>query len=252
MHLVAQAFWLPKEGNSWEEYEDAYWPERQVDQKADAFSFAVADGATETSFSGVWAKILVRAYCRGQLSERKLSKSLPRLQSAWLKRVSGKPLPWYAEEKLRSGAFSSLLGLTVKFFPGEGRAAEWQAIAIGDSCLFQVRGHNLITAFPLTHFEQFNSRPYLLSSNPTYNSYLARNIVRAVGSWETDDAFYLMTDALACWFLKTIECGEKPWEIVRDLATSDQIAPFAEWITELRKVGAIRNDDVTLLRVNMT
>src|SRR5712664_4061192 len=108
MHVVAQAFWLPKAGNTLEEYEDAYWPERPVDQKTDAFSFAVADGATETSFSDVWAKMLVRAYCQRQLSDKKLSKSLPRLQSTWLKLVSGKPLPWYAEEKLRSGAFSSL------------------------------------------------------------------------------------------------------------------------------------------------
>jgi hypothetical protein len=61
MHILAQAFWLPKAGNNIDEYEDAFWPRRQIDASAEAFSFAVADGATETSFSKLWAEMLVRA-----------------------------------------------------------------------------------------------------------------------------------------------------------------------------------------------
>src|ERR1700754_4491954 len=109
MHVLAQVFSLPKAGNSLAEYEDAYWPEKQIDQGADVFSFAVADGATETSFPGLWARMLVRAFCRGQFSGSRLETSLRSLQKKWLDEVSQKPLPWYAEEKMRSGAFSSLL-----------------------------------------------------------------------------------------------------------------------------------------------
>src|SRR5215470_18933692 len=127
MHILSQAFWLPKAGNSKEEYEDAFWPEQQIDLGTEAFSFAVADGATETSFSGLWAKMLVRAYCSGKLADKKLFKSLPNLQRRWLEHVNKTPLPWYAEEKLRSGAFSAIVGLTIRHVASHnGELARWE------------------------------------------------------------------------------------------------------------------------------
>ena len=243
---------LPKAGNSKEEYEDAFWPEQQIDQSAKTFRFAVADGATETSFSGLWAKMLVRAYCRGNLAEKILFKSLPALQKRWLECVSKTPLPWFAEEKLRSGAFSSIVGLTIKHGTSRnGKLARWKALAIGDSCLFQVRGNKLITPFPFTDSEQFNSRPSLLSSNPIYNEGILNSSMQKSGSLDEGDTFYLMTDALACWFLRAVESNQKPWEILRDFATSDEMASFSDWIANLRKAHLIRNDDVTLLRVEV-
>ncbi len=252
MHILAQAFSLPKAGNSKEEYEDAFWPEQQIDQSAEAFSFAVADGATETSFSGLWAKMLVRAYCRGKLVDKRLFKSLPNLQRRWLEHVSKTPLPWFAEEKLRSGAFSSIVGLTIMHITSRHEGvARWNALAIGDSCLFQVRGKNLITSFPFTNSEQFNSRPSLLSSNPIYNEEILNSSMQKSGSLVHEDTFYLMTDALACWFLRGVESNQRPWEILRDFATSEETAPFSDWIANLRKAHLIRNDDVTLLRVEI-
>jgi hypothetical protein len=55
-----------------------------------------------------------------------------------------------------------------------------------------------------------------------------------------------MTDALACWFLKAYEQGQKPWKIKRT-APKD----FEKWIVKLREAREIRNDDVTLLRVEL-
>src|SRR6266513_307758 len=67
--------------------------------------------------------------------------------------VAAKPLPWYAEEKMRSGAFSSLAGLTLHGpaaeETGDGAGGAWESFAVGDSCLFQVRADELIVAFPL-------------------------------------------------------------------------------------------------------
>lgn len=250
MHVLSQAFWVPKVGNTVDEYEDAFWPKHTIDCSAEGFSCAVADGATETSFSGIWANILVRAYCKGHLKESVLLKTLPKLQKTWRNLVGTKPLPWYADEKLRSGAFSSILGLTLMSpILEEGSPAKWEAMAIGDSCLFQVRGGCLISAFPLEHSHEFNSRPSLLSSNPQYNDSLAKITYRKKGNWEPGDEFYLMTDALACWFLNAFEQHTNWWQLVRNLGTPDQVAPFNEWIDELRRTGLIRNDDVTLLRV---
>jgi hypothetical protein len=71
------------------------------------------------------------------------------------------------------------------------------------------------------------------------------------GAWDPGDAFYLMTDALACWFMREVEEGRMPWGVLRDLDTSGEIKPFREWVGDLRMDRAIRNDDVTLLRVDI-
>jgi hypothetical protein len=245
MQVSAYSYSVQKAGNRVEEYEDAYWPLGTVDECGTSFSFAVADGATEASYSKVWARLLVEAYCKGQLQEPDLSETLLNLQTMWKESVGAQPLPWYAEEKIRDGAFSSLLGLTIQ--EGESAGGEpgiWEAMAVGDSCLFQVRDDELINSFPLNHSEKFNSRPTLLSSNPTFNERLSEYVFKMTGEWHVGDVFYLMTDALACWFLKVVEDGEKPWKIRRSTQES-----FEGWIGKLRKEGAIRNDDVTMYRV---
>ena len=64
MHVFAQPFWAPKQGNEDNEYEDAFWPRKSIEHRATSFHCAVADGATETSYSGIWAKQLVRYLCK--------------------------------------------------------------------------------------------------------------------------------------------------------------------------------------------
>ena len=99
MRLFAQAFWLPKSGSTEGEYEDAFWPKRlPVDREAELSDFrvAVADGATETSFSGLWAKLLVRSYAEGRLLPEGFAASLVKLQARWRSAITRKPLPWYA------------------------------------------------------------------------------------------------------------------------------------------------------------
>lgn len=62
MRVSIQVFGLPKAGNRADEYEDAYSPKRQGELEGESFRFAVADGATEGSFSRLWAGMLVRSY----------------------------------------------------------------------------------------------------------------------------------------------------------------------------------------------
>src|SRR6185369_12789254 len=118
-----------------------------------------------TSFSGLWARLLVNAYGGGRLTEATWNDDLSGIRRVWQRAVGQKPLPWYAEEKLRLGAFSSLTGLTL-FPPAEtdGNGGVFKALSIGDSCLFQVRAGRLIWSFPFTTAEEFNSRPLLISS----------------------------------------------------------------------------------------
>ncbi|HET8627200.1 MAG TPA: protein phosphatase 2C domain-containing protein [Thermomicrobiales bacterium] len=249
MHASTRAFWLPKAGNTADEYEDAFWVEPAGKQPDDVVRLAVADGATETSFAGLWAALLARDFCQGRLDGAALPDALAPLQGAWREYVATRPLPWYAEEKVRQGAFSSLLGLTVT--NGAAAGGDWEALAIGDSCLFQVRDGDLLGAFPLTGAAEFTSRPALLSSDPARNAVLPEHLVSAVGDWETGDSFYLMTDALACWFLAAAEAGDRPWLTLRDLDPTGLARSFADWVAAERAAGRLRNDDVTLLWVDL-
>ncbi len=60
-----------------------------------------------------------------------------------------------------------------------------------------------------------------------------------------------MTDALAAWFLAQAEQGERPWSIIRDLDTCDQANEFADVVSDLRTSRLLRNDDVTLIRIDV-
>jgi hypothetical protein len=64
------------------------------------------------------------------------------------------------------------------------------------------------------------------------------------GDWQRGDAFLLMTDAIACWYLRCIEAGSRP-TIPRRLAS------FGPWLSALRRDGSVRNDDTTIVRVEM-
>jgi len=253
VRLFAQAFWLPKCGNAEEEYEDAFWPKHlPADREAEVSDFrvAVADGATETSFSALWAKLLVRSYAEGRLSPERFASSLLNLQERWRKVVSRKPLPWYTEETVRSGAAAAFVGLHLNRREAESYGGRWEASALGDCCLIQVRGGQVIERFPIKSASEFSNRPFLVSSNPSTSDGWQERLGTISGSWLSDDSFYLMSDALAAWFMRDDESGGAPLEILRDLGTADSPA-FPDWIAELRSAHRIRNDDVTLVRVDL-
>ena len=265
MRITTQVFSLPKAGNTPEEYEDACWPNRPLDLTAGAFRAAVADGATESSFAGLWAGMLVHSYCKGNLrvdSADSLQKTLKPLQTEWMKCINNRPYPWYVAEKLRMGAFAALVGLTVRPY-GSGRSGGWwHAVASGDCCLFQIRRGHPIVSFPLDDSIHIDERPILISSNAANNEDLLGNTYREEGQWEPGDVFYLMSDALAFWFLRKIESGWCwPWHDLPGSGVFDRVncesndptdsATFDRFISELRASGDLRNDDVTLLTLRV-
>jgi hypothetical protein len=238
MRVRARVSWAPKAGNSEEEYEDAFWPTRNLDVRVRGFRCAVADGATESSFAGLWARLLVHAYCRRQLDGKRRDRMLARLGGEWRAQASSGPLPWYAEQKLEQGSFSSLLGLRVD----EG--GRWSALAVGDTCLFHLRREHICCAFPLQVSSEFNNSPTLIASSVGRNRGLDHCMHHVAGDWQRGDAFLLMTDAIACWYLRCIEAGSRP-TIPRRLTS------FGPWLSALRRDGSVRNDDTTIVRVEM-
>lgn len=244
MHITARVFWTPKAGNRVDEYEDAYWPVRTVNRTGERFRFAVADGATETSFSGLWARQLVQCYGSGCFGTRRQSECLQREQAAWQAEVARRPLPWYAEEKARHGAYAALLGFEV----AEGKDAQhhtWQAIAVGDCTLLQWREGDPVAAFPAQDAAFFTSRPYLIASNPHFSRDLAEQVQAVSGECRAGDCFWLMSDALGQWALRSLEQGKSPWPVMRRFQTGGSQRAFARWSNALRSSGELRNDDMT-------
>ncbi len=223
-----------KRGNARQEYEDALWPRRGL--VGDGIRCAVADGATEASFSGLWARLLVEAYRRGALGPDLAA--LPILQRRWQERVQRVPLPWYAEEKARLGAFSALLGLTIT-------DGGWEALAVGDSCLFH-RREGSWTVFPIGCSALLTAAPHLIPSLPARSTDITAHLHRAHGSLQSSDTLYLATDALAGWLLRHIEAGSP----CADLDTL-QPATFPAWLEAQRDARTIRNDDTTVIRIDV-
>ncbi|MHB1423284.1 MAG: protein phosphatase 2C domain-containing protein [Gemmataceae bacterium] len=262
--LGSRAFRLPRQGYGWEECQDA------LAGDAEHGRFAIADGAAESPYSALWAHLLVEEFVRRTEHLPNWADWLPSLQERWSAQVtvyerwaahSARPangdiqtteaedlsVPWYLEAGLLQGAFATFLGLVIE----EHR---WYAAAVGDSCLFQVRQDELIHAFPVTRAADFSNAPWLVGSRTSPFEVPHKNGLQQMGDCQPRDRIWLMTDALAQWFLLESESGGKPWLTLEPLlyAADDDSAQhaFAYWIEGLRSTRQLRNDDVTLLALS--
>ena len=237
--LRPTVFRLPKAGSSQREYEDAVaWSRR-------APRYAVADGASASAFARLWAHLLAHAYSGGHLRADHLEDDLATVQARWASLVERRRLPWYAQEQVRRGAFAALVGLDLR---PDGR---WAALAVGDCCLFQVRQGALIAAFPLDSAADFSQRPLLLGSRAAANAGLRRAgaIGTAGGDWRSGDVFLLMSDALAGTFLE--RCQADPAAALAALDFVPTASGFRAWVNGLRAERHLRNDDVSLVWVQV-
>lgn len=254
-------FAMAKDGNSAEEYEDA------TGSSSEGRRFAIADGATQTSFADRWSQILALEFIMNPPADEpapaRWKNWLQPLQEAWSLGIPWEKLPWFALEKAQAGACTTLLAL--EFIPnsigGEPSKTtfwqrlmgvrnkpgmKWRAEAVGDSCLFHIRHGRLVQSFPLSRPSQFNHSPMLITTNPEQNGLVCNHLKSIAGDCCPGDQFLLMTDALAKWFLGRHVVGEKPWTHLAGL--HDDVA-FKDFIFAERDAGRIDNDDTTLINI---
>lgn len=236
-----QTFSAPRRPEAAEEYEDAVLPAApEPQERALPLQVAVADGATASSFSGLWARLLVQGFADGVVALGDPLPGVAQLSARWRQETRDLALTWFAAEKRKSGAHAALVGLTVQ--PG-GR---WEALAVGDCCLFLVRDDRLCEAFPVARAEDLSSAPALLATDPDANAALGDWVRACEGRWQAGDRFYLMSDALAAWFLATSERAQAPWRRLERLSRAPGSASFAALVDDLRRSRLLRVDDVTL------
>lgn len=255
MHATLATFWVQRGGGEAREYEDAFSPRENGVRSAPRMRFAVADGVSEGMLSGRWADLLVRTYCTSR--RRRVNALLGAAIASWTDEVdayvksrtdAGRPIQWFEEPGLARGAFATLLG--IEFGTRRHSAGSWSALSIGDSCVFQVRGNELVTAFPLETAADFDNAPGLVPSRPPRIGSVVDAARAAKGEWRSRDHFYVATDAVSRWFLSEVERGAAPWQELAQFDPDDRTG-FEGWVQDLRVGGRMRDDDVTLLRIGI-
>lgn len=242
-------FTLPKVGEHETDIQDAF------DYSSDRSIVAIADGASTSLWPREWANILVEHFCRDNQDSidcihQQWEEWLRPLQEEWrqhsLKIKKDSTIPWYAQgSREKDHGSATFVGL--KFRPPNQTGERiWEALAVGDSCLFQIKAHSdELIAFPLDKSEQFTTVTNCFHSLPEYKSYPP---VFTDGLYEEGDIFFLATDALAEWIIKDCENRIYRWKNLISVATQEE---FSNFINQLRDDKLIKNDDTTLLRLKV-
>jgi hypothetical protein len=232
---------VSKEGNAPEEIEDAFAtdPERGV--------AAVSDGASEGIFVRAWAQLLASSYVKARpepSDPAALAEWVRRCRKQWFQDISYPKLRWSQQNKVdQAGGAATFLSWQLGRAPDGGLA--WRAWAVGDSCLFWVRGNRLRASFPMTHSRQFVNTPWLLS---TRGDAPEPAPLFAAGRCRPGDSFILATDALSQYFLRTVERRKEPnWD---KLETMDEDI-WLRRVQRLRDHHKIVNDDCTMVVVRV-
>ncbi|MCA0375530.1 MAG: protein phosphatase 2C domain-containing protein [Gemmatimonadetes bacterium] len=244
--LNAHSLLLPKDGLHPHECEDA------IGIRSDLGRFCVADGATESFDSRTWARLLTKHWsqCNGLTQPHELQSWWKRLGERHTRRWSERPLPWYAEEKAAVGAFATFLGFEVAETTEQG--FRWQAVALGDSCLVQLRGGEIVLSFPLDEADEFGSHPQLLPSKPSLQAAVEGEVRCVSGTARSGDAFLLLTDALAAWMLRYSKSEPELTQNFLRLLESASPESLADLVSNERRSRRLRNDDVAAVLLRLS
>ena len=245
MSTSCRTFWLPRRGSLADHYEDAF----AADVAAGRYS--VSDGATQSSFAGLWARLLVEDFVQNaDCGPDHWRTRVAILQKRWDTDVSNRVLPWHAQTGMERGAFATFLGLVLT--GASVGCYTWEAVAVGDTCMFHTRMARLLEAFPLDESGRFTDFPVLLGSRAPVEEVWEKLALWTRGSARRNDRLWIMTDALAQWCLEEHEAGRNPWhQMERLLSPSKAEERFAAWVENLRDTTRLRNDDVTLLAISL-
>ncbi|MFJ8312845.1 MULTISPECIES: hypothetical protein [unclassified Streptomyces] len=224
----------------------------------------MCDGVTESMLAKDWAALLAESaahhaalderFFEGsshfeEFTRKTVGRWAPWLDSYTAHRVAeGNPLKWYEHTKLASGASATLLAL--RLTPRHDGAWAWRCAALGDSCVFHLRGDVLLRSFPLQKPEEFGVTPDLFSSRNHDSALLSSRTRYTRGVCESGDRLLMMTDALAAWFLATDDHSAAMAQLL-EFGGPHDARPFEAWLNQLRAEGELRNDDVALVRIDI-
>jgi hypothetical protein len=248
MHFDTRLFTLAKDPEQSGAYQDAccFDTEHHI--------AAIADGVSSALFSGPWAAILAEAVVADSPDPGDVEGFdawLRQQRARWAANIDTSNLAWHQKAKLPSGAFSTLLYARVSAVDDVRAGAfggyRLAAFALGDSCLFQIRGGELVRSFPLETSEQFEVDPIVLGSVDLGRDHLLQFAILDEMCYPGDE-LVLCTDAVAEWAVRCYEHGEPPgWSDFWQMSEDD----WRSGVVWLRQERQMRIDDATMLMLRV-
>ena len=257
MQVRSVVFGLEKAGNAAKEWEDGVGAFDGDPVAGRNPRYIVVDGATEAYDSLRWVDHLVTSFI-GDGSSRKSqmpsldAESMQRwfelMQERWVAEAPAVFANIFEERTFAQvGSFATLLGCELTGLDGPNPS--WDAVALGDTVLFQVRDRRLVVQFPQLGADDFGLSPDGVHTQSAALEQMRRRLTFAHGSLAEGDQLFLTTDAFAHWIIRYIRGKER--EVWNLLATLDHPRLFEQLIADHRAAGEMKNDDVTLLRVHV-
>jgi hypothetical protein len=210
-------------------------------RKSEPIRVAVSDGATESSWSGMWAQILTDAFVEGKLSVESaedFTGAVPKLAEKWKKDTEGllDPANQRAVRKRDQGAWATFLGLELDIAGGT-----WKAVSVGDTCLLRNAQESKprLASWPVEKASDFDTNPPLVStadgSTPTPKL--------TEGRLENGTHLWVATDALSKFLIQ--------WPgVLLDRERFSEVADgLFEMLGPLQGGGVLKMDDLTLVSV---
>ena len=217
----------------------------------DVSRYAVADGATRSFFPKQWAELLVNHFCEPfnfVLSGENWKEWLGPIQEEWYKRVEERVKArnqFYLTNSFnaREPAVATFIGLEVNKTEGK-----WQAMIIGDSCLFH-KSHSGFKSYLIERSEDFTNHSEAFASFPERNHYDPKFVG---GEIQSGDMFILATDALAKWIVQHEEAHqvEEALNQLKGIKTDEQFYSFVDLARDNENIRLV-NDDVTLMLISI-
>ncbi|MBW4628234.1 MAG: protein phosphatase 2C domain-containing protein [Brasilonema octagenarum HA4186-MV1] len=230
-----------------------------------AIADGVSNGSTLTSF---WSNLLVKSFCELPCSRPceyirdNPEEWLKPLQAQWQEKYdkvllrkeqnnnvkTWSPSTTPQAKRIAKGA-ATFLGVHILPADKKGKG-KWQAIAIGDSCVFQFRRqgdkYQKKVVLPLLRSEDFSIKTEVLTSRTDMP--LSDELPFYEFDYQLGDIILLATDALSEWLLRKTEQESDDWQKILELEKQSQ---FEKLVWELRDKNEITFDDTTFCRMEV-
>ncbi len=208
--------------------------------------FSISDGVSKSFFPKYWAEYLVNEFVsKGKIDEEKF---LRECQEKWLKKITeivSKPNVKYFTQNAfnnRAPALATFVGL--QLFEKEKK---WEASALGDSFLFYLPKSR--KSFKDCIKLSSKTEPIVFDNYPDYFSSVGEKFKGTIKKTAKRDlesgAFYLMTDALAEWFINEEENAIGKINVWKDQED------FNRFVNEERLSEKLGNDDSAILIISI-
>ena len=218
-------------------------------------AFCISDGVSGASFSRDWSKLIVSNFIENpfETNDVELSSWLGPIQKKWFDLVPWEKLQEKGEgfyEKAQDGGSATFLGGHILEIEKQIILKLW---AIGDSNLFVIRDWMCVDSFPIDDFEEFGIDPDMLfsmsKSIDDKITCMKGTMIFKEFNLKKGDILIAASDSISEWFLKNKENpSDQPWI---ELCGINSLDEFKNWVEDKVKCKNMKNDDSTLLVVEI-